>query len=128
MNLILKLCCISLFAVLISASYKRISPEMVILIAIAVLLSFLRAGIDIVTTSADKLQNVLAEFPYLTQSCKPLIKYSCVTIICHLCSALCKDSGQSAIALGIDYLGSFASLIFVSPLLLSLLDILNQLL
>ena len=128
MDIILKLCCISVFTVLISLSFKKIAPEIVLLMSVAVLISFIWAGIGLVTSVMDRLHGDFSELITRSDLYVPLVKYFLISVICQFCSALCKDCGQQSIALGIEYIGNIACIVCIFPLIESLIDVIKQLL
>ena len=127
MELIFKASAISVSAVFVCLLIKKTNPE------IGTLLSL--CAVTIIIFSSVFMLNGLKELRnWVERVCgnaelyiRPIIKCLGISLVTKMSADLCKDSGQASLASSLEFCGTVSAFAVVSPMLMSLLDIIGAL-
>ena len=119
---IVKVAIIGIAAVILALQFKGIKAEYSSYISLA-------AGIIIFGFAVSKLEIIIEGISTLSKYISVnkdyigvLVKVIGISYICEFASALCKDAGYSAIASQIEMVGKLSILVMRMPILMSLLE------
>lgn len=120
---ITKVAAIAIVCMLLSTLLKKTNPAIALCIVIS-------ACIAIITVIADDLYTVITEFNNLIESggisnsgYKSILKVIGAAYFTEICSGLCKDAGESALATKIDIAGRIFILSFTLPMISELINV-----
>ncbi len=120
---ITKVAAIAIIGILLSTLLKKTNPA----IALCTVIS---ACVAIIAVLADDLYMIITEFCKLLESggisnsgYKSIIKVIGVAYFTEICSGLCKDAGESALAAKLDIAGRICILSFTLPLISELIEV-----
>ena len=117
---------IGLIAVLMAVIFKRGKEEYSLFISITACLIILMLGIgklDVILDTVNRLQGYIRiNKAYINI----LIKIIGITYVTEFSSSLCKDSGYQAIGEQVELVGKLSILAISMPILLALLDTINN--
>lgn len=117
MNIYLKLIFACVLGGLFSISVKKHSPEIAVVIGVSMIISCMMATAVLISLIKQQFQS-LELLSYLPQNIfLPLIKCIAVSLITQLACGLCKDTGQSAAAYGLEFTGCVVLILCIMPLL-----------
>ncbi len=117
---------ISLIAVLIAIIFKKGKEEYSLYISIAACFIILMLGIgklDVILDAINRLQgHIRINKAYISI----LVKIIGITYVTEFAASLCKDSGYNAIGEQVELVGKLSILAISMPILLALLDTINN--
>lgn len=117
---------ISIMAILVAVLFKKGKEEYSIYISIAACFIILLLGIgklDVILDTIDRLQGYIKiNRAYINI----LIKIIGITYVTEFAASLCKDSGYQAIGEQVEFIGKLSILAISMPILLALLDTINN--
>lgn len=117
MNVYVRLIFACVLGGILSVSVKKHSPEIAVVIGVSIVFACLMGAAEIISLVKQQFHSIEL-FSYLPQNTfLPLIKCIAVSIITQLACALCKDTGQSAAAYGIEFMGCMVIMLCILPLL-----------
>lgn len=117
---------LGLITVLLGVFFKSNKSEISVLMSLGACLLILLWGIgklEIILNAINKLQSMIQ---VNTAYVGILIKIIGITYITEISAALCKDSGYGAISEQIELVGKLSILAISMPILLALLDTINN--
>ncbi len=128
MDTLLQIGILCLIASLFAALLKKTNPDMALLLILAVCVAALaalcRAAVDIADRGAALLSGLgLDDSVFL-----PMLKTLAIAIVSKLGGELCRDAGQNAAASLVETAGAFGAVLCAMPLLVSVWDVLRDLL
>ena len=125
MEFYLKLVVFGVFAGVLALIVKKHSPEISILISVAVILVCFATVTGIVSQINSYIQSyeILSYFPQ--DIFLPLLKCIVISVIIQISVSLCRDAGQSAIASCLEFTGSIALILCMMPLLDTLFQLIG---
>ena len=120
---ITKVAAIAIVGMLLSSLLKKNNPAIALCVIISVCIA-------IIAVLADDLQTIITEFGELLDTggignsgYKSIIKVIGVAYFTEICSGLCKDAGESALAAKLDIAGRICILSFTLPLISELIKV-----
>lgn len=123
---ILQIAIIAITASILAVTLKSERPEFSILISVA-------AGIMIFFVSSTYLKSVLNVLNEITEKINVdlsfieiILKIVSISYICEFSSQICKDAGEGAIASKVELAGKILILFTSAPVMLSLLELLTD--
>ncbi len=123
----IKLCMIAVMGIAITMTLKQWKADWLPLVRICFLLLF---GTVILTMASPLIDYVhtLTETAEAQAYTAPLLKALGVAVLTHCCGEICRESGESSIATGVETAGKVEILLLSLPLLEELLGIARSLL
>ena len=107
---------------------KRGSPEVSLVLAMAVSLLVLAFAIEIITAILEFL-DVIRDAAELSPAVTgPVIRTVGISILTRLAADTCKDAGQGGIAAAVEISGTVAAIYIALPLMRTVLDMIGRLL
>jgi stage III sporulation protein AD len=117
MYLYLKIIFVCVLGGILTAVVKKHSPEISLLLSIAIIAVCTSFVIDIsmqIKTQSRSI-DILSYMP--TEMFLPMAKSIVVSVITQIACGLCKDSGQSAVAYGLEFTGNIVIILCMIPLI-----------
>lgn len=125
-GLMINVAVIGIIAVLMAVIFKRGKEEYSLFISISACFIILMLGIgklDVILDTVNRLQGYIRiNKAYINI----LIKIIGITYVTEFASSLCKDSGYQAIGEQVELVGKLSILAISMPILLALLDTINN--
>lgn len=122
----LKIAMIGIIAVVLATQLKSIRSEYSVYIGLAASVIILFLGmskLEAIINGINKIQGYIQINPtYLSI----LLKIVGITYIAEFASSLCKDAGHNAVSSQIELVGKLTILSISMPILLALLDLIND--
>ena len=107
---------------------KRGSPEVSLILAMAVSLLVVAIAIEIITAILDFVE-VLREAAQISPAViGPVLKTVGISILTRLAADTCKDAGQGAIAAAVELSGTVAAIYIALPLMQTVFGMIGRLL
>lgn len=117
---------ISIIAVLMAILFKKGKEEYSLYISIAACIIILLLGIGKLETILDSIKRLQEYISINSTYINILIKIIGITYVTEFAAALCKDSGYSAIGNQVELIGKISVLAISMPILMALLDTINN--
>lgn len=117
---------ISIIAVLMAILFKKGKEEYSLYISIAACIIILLLGIGKLETILDSIKRLQEYISINNTYINILIKIIGITYVTEFAAALCKDSGYSAIGNQVELIGKISVLAISMPILMALLDTINN--
>lgn len=117
---------ISIIAVLLAILFKKGKEEYSLYISIAACIIILLLGIGKLETILDSIKRLQEYISINNTYINILIKIIGITYVTEFAAALCKDSGYSAIGNQVELIGKISVLAISMPILMALLDTINN--
>lgn len=117
---------ISIIAVLMAILFKKGKEEYSLYISIAACIIILLLGIGKLETILDSIKRLQEYISINNTYINILIKIIGITYVTEFAAALCKDSGYSAIGNQVELIGKISVLAISMPILMTLLDTINN--
>ena len=122
----LNIALIGIVAVLMAILFKKGKEEYSLYISIAACIIILFLGIGKLETILDSIHRLQEYIVINNTYINILIKIIGITYITEFAAALCKDSGYSAIGSQVELIGKISVLAISMPILMALLDTINN--
>lgn len=123
-----KLCALALIGICVTAFFKQARSEMLPVVRIAVLTVLAVCAI----TAAEPILTYLYRLTQLSiltsEHTKLLFKVAGISVLTHYCAELCRESGESEIASGVETVGKIQLLLLSLPLLEEIFSAVDRLL
>lgn len=117
---------ISIVAVLMAILFKKGKEEYSLYISIAACIIILFLGIGKLETILDSIHRLQEYITINNTYINILIKIIGITYVTEFAAALCKDTGYSAIGSQVELIGKISVLAISMPILMALLDTINN--
>lgn len=128
MSLFIKSAILCIICALFSVSIRRTSPEISLLMAVGSLLCCASVIIHLFEELKGQITGLLNNCNISFEFFLPLLKCCAVSVISQISSSLCKDAGQAAAAVGLEYTGNLVSILCLLPLIDALFNLIGGLL
>lgn len=128
MEEVMKLAGLCLISAVFTVLIKKHSPEMSIVLVIAVCIAALVAAVSAIEEITSFLQEVCTWGNLPQEIFAPLVKIVGIALISHTGAELCRDAEQKTMALLLELSGTFAAVIEAFSLFERVWDMLRQLL
>jgi len=128
MDLVIRAVILGLVGSVLSLVIRKNSPEMGLVLALAVSLLVVGLGIELIRAILDfvgVLQSTAGLSPALIG---PVLKVVGIAILTRLAADICKDAGQSAIAGTVELAGTVAAIYIALPLMQTVFQMIGGLL
>ncbi len=122
-----KLCMLAVMGLTLALTIKTWKADLLPLLRIAIILLF---GTALLTAAEPLLQTVqgLTVGKELGVSIEPLFKAVGIAVLTESCADICRESGESGIAKGVELAGKVEILLLCIPLINQILDMTRTLL
>lgn len=121
-----KIAVIGLIAVVLAIQFKGNKTEYGTYISLAACVMIFYLGISKLEVIIDGINKIQSLIPINKIYMSILLKIIGITYIAEFASSLCKDAGYQAISGQIEFVGKLTILSVSMPILLSLLDTINE--
>lgn len=122
----LKIAIVGIAGILTALFIKEVRPQFTVLISMVTCLLIFFYAVNKLSFMADTL-HTLQEYIHLKESyLTTLLKIAGITYVADFSSNFCRDAGYGAIAGQIEFFGKISILTISAPILLALLDTINQ--
>ncbi len=127
MDLYLRIAAVCVIGSVLAVFVKKNSPDMGLLVALAVCGVILTVLVIPLIDVTDLLRQMM-EWSGMTEDVfSPLLKTLGITLICKVCGDLCRDAGQSAMASLLEMGGALGAVLVSVPLLRAVWQMLQSL-
>ncbi|CRZ33678.1 stage III sporulation protein AD [Herbinix hemicellulosilytica] len=117
---------ISIIAVLLAIIFKKGKEEYSLYISIAACFIILMLGIEKLDVILDAINRLQGYIRINKAYISILVKIIGITYVTEFAASLCKDSGYNAIGEQVELVGKLSILAISMPILLALLDTINN--
>ncbi len=128
MDTILKITLVAIVCTVCIVLIRQYKPEISVLVQLAGLAAILFIGFEIVSGVISYLQSVLSQGFIDSAYITLLLKALGIAVVSKIGGDLCRDSGNSALAFGVELAGKAAILTMTMPMIKNLADITSGLL
>ncbi|MCL2568653.1 MAG: stage III sporulation AC/AD family protein [Oscillospiraceae bacterium] len=128
MDLVIRAVILGLVGSVLCLVIRKNSPEMGLVLALAVTLLMVGLGMELVSAIVDFLEALHDAAGLSPALLSPLLRTVGIAIITRLASDICKDAGQSAIASAVELAGTVAALYIALPLMQTVFQMIGGLL
>ena len=122
----LQVAIIGIVAIVLATQFKSTRTEFATYISVAACIIILFIGTSKLSSIIDGISKIQSFIKINPTYLSILLKIVGITYIAEFASALCKDAGYSAIASQIELVGKLTILAISMPILLALLDLINE--
>jgi stage III sporulation protein AD len=127
MPVLIKVAAIAVTGAVLGLVIKKNSPEMAIMLTISLAMIALYLAFDTIKGVTDFVAS-MAEAAKISPAILTVVfKTVGISIITKLSADVCRDSGQTSVASGIELTGSFAALYIALPLFKTVMDMIRSL-
>ena len=123
-----KLAAVALTAALLALTVRRQSPELALAVVLAGGAVLLSAALQYLAVVADFWRALASSAAVADEISGPLARAVGISVLIHLSAALCRDSGEGALAAKLELCGNGACLLILLPLLSRLLRLISDML
>ena len=127
METIIRLAVVCVVGAVLAVFVKKNSPDMGLMVTLAVCLAALLALLIPIREVIDLLEQMMAWSGMSDEVFAPLLKTLGIALICRVGGDLCRDAGQSAMASLVEMGGSFGAILVSIPLLRAVWEMLQSL-
>lgn len=128
MDLVMRAIVLGVVGSVLSLVIKKNSPEMSLVLALAVALLVVGLGLELVSAVLDFLEVLQSAAGLSPALIGPVIKTVGIGILTRLAADVCKDAGQGAIASTVELAGTVAALYIALPLMQTVFQMIGGLL
>lgn len=122
----LQVAIIGIVAIVLATQFKNTRSEFATYISVAACIIILFIGTSKLTSIIEGITKIQSYIKINPTYLSILLKIVGITYIAEFASALCKDAGHSAISNQIELVGKLTILAISMPILLALLDLIND--
>jgi len=122
----IRIALIGMIAIMVAIIFKKQKEEYSLYIAIGASMLILILGIDKLEVILDAINRLQGYIQLNSAYIGILIKIVGITYVTEISSSLCKDSGYSSIGEQIELVGKLSILAISMPILLAILDTINN--
>lgn len=117
MNSLIAACGLVLLVLVLSMTLKKDAPAIAFLLTLTAGVLILLRAFALVGGTMQRLSGLLAQGGITQSLYLPVLKTVGVAVVVRIMSALCRDSGQSALAAKLEIMGAVLALSMCLPLL-----------
>lgn len=117
MNGLIAACGLVLLVLVLSMTLKKDVPAIAFLLTLTAGVLILLRAFDLVGGTMQRFSGLLAQGGITQSLYLPVLKTVGVAVVVRIISALCRDSGQSALAVKLEIVGAVLALSMCLPLL-----------
>lgn len=123
MNSLIAACGLVLLVLVLSMTLKKEVPAIAFLLTLTAGVLLLLRAFDVVGGTMQRFSGLLAQGGLTQRLYLPVLKTVGVAVVVRIMSALCRDSGQSALAAKLEIIGAVLALSLCLPLLEQVLEL-----
>ena len=123
MNGLIAACGLVLLVLVLSMTLKKDVPAIAFLLTLTACVIILLRAFDLVGGTMQRFSGLLAQGGITQSLYLPVLKTVGVAVVVRIMSALCRDSGQSALAAKLEIVGAVLALSMCLPLLEQVLEL-----
>jgi stage III sporulation protein AD len=127
MDLILKAVVIGISGGVLTLIIKRTNPELSVLLTLTVCVFIVGMALEVFSEVAEVFKLIELNSSFSSAYTAPLLKCVGIGITARIGSDVCRDSGQEAVASGVEICGAFCALYVSLPLIKTMLRIIGEL-
>ncbi|MFB0919668.1 MAG: stage III sporulation AC/AD family protein [Oscillospiraceae bacterium] len=127
MELIIKAVVIGLAGAVLTLIIKKTNPELSTLLTLTVCMVIVGMSMKIFSSITEVLNLVELESGFSSTYTAPILKCVGIGITARMGSDICKDSGQEAVASGVEICGAVCALYVSLPLIKTMLRMIGEL-
>ena len=116
MNTVFSCCYTALAAIILGLLLKKLIPEISSSVVILAMVACFTSGIAFVGVIKDEILTLASDSGLPEGSVETVLQVSSVGLISKICSEFCKQTGETALASAVEFLGSAAALFCSLPL------------
>lgn len=128
MDVLLRAAALAVTGAVLGLVLKKNSPEISLLLTVAVSCAVLYLAISLLTDVLDFITGLTELTNVSSTSVSAIMKAVGIGIITRLTADVCKDSGQNAAASSVELAGTAAALFVAMPLMKTVLEMIKSLL
>lgn len=123
----IKVSAVAIAGVVISLVVRKNSPEMALLLTIALALLALFFAFHVVSTITDYLQFLAGLSGFSPVILTIVLKTVGIGVLSKLVSDVCRDAGQSSVASGVEFTGAVVAVYIALPLFKTVVSMIESL-
>ena len=127
MELIIKAVVIGVAGAVLTLIIKKTNPELSTLLTLTVCMVIVGMSMKIFSSITEVLDLVQLESGFSSAYTAPILKCVGIGITARMGSDICKDSGQEAVASGVEICGAVCALYVSLPLIKTMLRMIGEL-
>ena len=127
MELIIKAVVIGVAGAVLTLIIKKTNPELSTLLTLTVCMVIVGMSMKIFSSITEVLNLVQLESGFSSAYTAPILKCVGIGITARMGSDICKDSGQEAVASGVEICGAVCALYVSLPLIKTMLRMIGEL-
>ncbi len=127
MELIIKAVIIGVAGAVLTLIIKKTNPELSTLLTLTVCMVIVGMSMKIFSSITEVLDLVQLESGFSSAYTAPILKCVGIGITARMGSDICKDSGQEAVASGVEICGAVCALYVSLPLIKTMLRMIGEL-
>jgi stage III sporulation protein AD len=116
MVILVKIAAVAVAGAILSHVLRKNSPEMSLLLTVALALIAVALAFDVVAGVTDFLKSVAETAQISSAVLSIVLKTVGISIITKLSADVCRDAGQTSVASGVELTGAFTALYVSLPL------------
>ncbi|HIX90600.1 MAG TPA: stage III sporulation AC/AD family protein [Candidatus Agathobaculum pullicola] len=126
MNSLIAACGLVLLVLVLSMTLKKDAPAIAFLLTLTAGVLILLRAFALVGGTMQRFSGLLAQGGITQSLYLPVLKTVGVAVVVRIMSALCRDSGQSALAAKLEIMGAILALSMCLPLLEQVLELVTD--
>lgn len=126
MNSLIAACGLVLLVLVLSMTFKKDAPAIAFLLTLTAGVLILLRAFALVGGTMQRFSGLLAQGGITQSLYLPVLKTVGVAVVVRIMSALCRDSGQSALAAKLEIMGAILALSMCLPLLEQVLELVTD--
>ncbi|MGO5029246.1 stage III sporulation AC/AD family protein [Candidatus Agathobaculum pullicola] len=126
MNSLVAACGLVLLVLVLSMTLKKDAPAIAFLLTLTAGVLILLRAFALVGGTMQRFSSLLAQGGITQSLYLPVLKTVGVAVVVRIMSALCRDSGQSALATKLEIMGAILALSMCLPLLEQVLELVTD--
>ena len=127
MDILIKAAAIAVAGTVIALVVKKNSPEMALLLTVALSMTVLYLAFSAITEITGFLRSLASVSGLSPEVLTIVLKTVGVGVISKLASDICRDAGQASVASGIEFTGSVAAVFIALPLFKTVISMIDSL-
>lgn len=127
MTILIKIAAIAVAGAVMTLVIKKNSPEMSLMLTIALALVALYLAFDTIKSVTDFIKELAETASISPDVLKILFKTIGISIVAKISGDVCRDAGQTSVATGVELAGAFAALYISLPLFETVIDMISSL-
>ena len=127
MELVIRISALAVISAACALLIKKASPDISYGVSVITAVLLCLAGLSVCEPIGELISGLIADTGLSPAVFQPVLKCVAIAVAVKLVSGLCKDAGQSAAAVSVEYCGCAAALLVSLPLIRTVLELLEGL-